>query len=465
MVSFDILDSIIIIAFLALVVLIGLLVKREDASQESYLLNKKEVGLLLFILTNVSTWYGGILGIGEFVYSYGLLSWVTQGLPYYFFALLFAVFLVPKIRNRNSLTIPEQISKIYGRQAAMISAVIIYILVLPAAYILMIANLISLIFNIPLFYSLIISAFLSSIYLYFGGFRSDLYTDVVEFFVMFIGFGIIVFFSFNSLGGVSFLKSNLPAGHLSFSGNASISYLIVWFLIALWTFADPGFYQRVNSARNVKIARYGIIISIAFWFLFDSLTTLTGLYSRASLNNINPVMSFPLLAEKLLSPGFKGIFYAGLLATILSTLNSNFFLSATTFGKDIFSNLLSKTDDNSVIQLTKFGLLITALLSILLAFYFQSVIAIWYTIGSICIPSLIFPVLSAYIEKFRVDKKIVLSELVAGICISLIWFWLRETDLIFSELKFIEPMLVGLGFNFLLHFIGIKSSRKSSAGL
>lgn len=458
MVSFSILDLIVISIFLFAVVIIGLLSKVKISTAESFLLNKKEVGLILFILTNVSTWYGGILGIGEFVYNYGILSWVTQGLPYYFFALIFAFYFVPKIKKQNTLTIPEQVKKIYGREAALVSSVLIYILVLPSAYILMIANIISLIFQIKLFPALIIAAFISSIYLFFSGYKSDLYTDVLEFFVMFIGFGIIVYFCFSNYGGLTFLKSKLPANHFTFTGNASITYIIVWFLIALWTFADPGFYQRVNAANNYKIAKYGIIVSIFFWFLFDSLTTLTGMYSRALLEDINPVMSFPLLAESVLSPGFKGIFYSGLLATILSTLNSNLFLSATTFGKDILPEILNKSDDKQIIKYTRIGLIITALLAIILANYFQSVIAIWYTIGSLCIPSLIFPIFSSYFEKYRINQKIVLIELVSGFTASLIWFILKENLFLPHSLLFIEPMIVGLIINSVIHLVGIKAS-------
>ena len=133
-----------------------------------------------------------------------------------------------------------------------------------------------------------------------------------------------------SWGSIDFLQSELPAQHLTITGEASPTFIVVWFLIALWTFADPGFHQRCYSARTPKIAKFGIIISIFFWALFDFLTTTTGLYSRALIPEIdNPVLSFPILAEKILGTGFKGIFYAALIATILSTLNSFLFLSAT----------------------------------------------------------------------------------------------------------------------------------------
>ncbi|KAB2838643.1 MAG: hypothetical protein F9K45_11070, partial [Melioribacteraceae bacterium] len=153
MVTFSSLDLIIIFSFFAVVLLIGFLSgKKENGSADGYLLSGRKVGLFLFILTNVSTWYGGILGVGEFTYRYGILSWVTQGLPYYFFAILFAVFFASKIHNSSLFTIPDKLEQVYGKKVGLLSAVIIFILVSPAPYLLMVGNLLSLIFDINIFW-------------------------------------------------------------------------------------------------------------------------------------------------------------------------------------------------------------------------------------------------------------------------------------------------------------------------
>jgi SSS family solute:Na+ symporter len=347
MVSFSSLDIIVIIAFFGAVLFFGFLASKSNTGDaENYLLSGRKVGLFLFVLTNVATWYGGILGVGEFTYRYGLLSWFTQGLPYYIFAIVFAIFFAKKIREASLYTIPDKLEETYGKKVGAISSILIFILVSPAPYLLMIGTLIKLIFNISLFYSLIIGLILSVIYLFWGGYKSDLFTDAFEFFVMFIGFAIIFFTAISAYGGLEFLQSNLPAGHLNFTGNASPTFIIVWFLIALWTFTDPGFHQRCYAAKTGNIAVKGIIISVVFWALFDFLTTVTGLYTRAVIPDLgNPIYSFPLLAEQILGKGYKGIFYAALFATILSTLNSFIFLSATTFGRDFLFRFSRNRDE------------------------------------------------------------------------------------------------------------------------
>ena len=57
-----------------------------------YLVAGRRVTLPAFVATLVATWYGGILGVGEYSYRYGISNWLVFGVPYYAGALLFAIF-------------------------------------------------------------------------------------------------------------------------------------------------------------------------------------------------------------------------------------------------------------------------------------------------------------------------------------------------------------------------------------
>ena len=65
-----------------------LLGKRSTAVE--YLVAGRRVTLPAFVATLVATWYGGILGVGEYSWRYGLSNWLVFGVPYYVGALLFA---------------------------------------------------------------------------------------------------------------------------------------------------------------------------------------------------------------------------------------------------------------------------------------------------------------------------------------------------------------------------------------
>lgn len=457
MISLASIDILIILLFFTSILVIGFYTGRKTGSDaDDYLLSGRKVGLFLFVLTNVSTWYGGILGVGEFTYRYGIVSWFTQGFPYYIFALLFALFFAKKIRKASLFTVPDKLTEVYGKKVGLLSAIIVFVLVSPAPYLLMCASLLSLLLDINIVLSLFVSLIISVAYLIKGGFRANVYADALQFFVMFTGFILIVIFSAGSFGSVEFLSSSLPENHLNITGGMSPTFIIIWFLIALWTFADPGFHQRCYAAKTGSVAVKGIIISIFFWALFDFLTTATGLFSKAVLPGLeNPVLAFPLLAEEVLPVGLKGVFYAALFATILSTLNSFLFLSGTTIGRDFIFRINPKHDESKLKTYTIIGLIISGLLAIILAYLIPSVIEIWYTIGSLFIPAIILPVVSAYYPKIRIENKFVLIEMITAFAASTTWYFVRSEFANTLFINEVEPMLIGLFSAFLIHLIGL----------
>lgn len=455
MISFSSVDLLVILSFFSALILIGFYSsKKTKNTADDFLLSNRSLTLFLFVAVNVSTWYGGILGVGEFAYRYGLVSWVTQGLPYYLFALLFGIFFAKKIRATSLFTIPDKIEKVYGKNASLLSGVVVFVLVSPAPYLLMTSNLISLIFGLPIYISLILSLAVSLVYLITGGYRANVFTDVFQFFVMFVGFLLVVIYAFLHVGDINFILKSVPSNHLALGGGMSTSYLIVWFLIALWTFADPGFHQRCYAAKNSNVAQKGILISILFWALFDFLTTTTGLFTKAVLPDLsNPVLAFPLFAEKVLPAGLKGIFFAALFATIISTQISFLFLSGSTIGRDFIFRIKKDADDSNLKRYTVTGLIISGIIAIGLAYFIPSVIEIWYTVGSIFIPAIILPVISAYYPKLLISPKIILTEMIFAVFAGAFWYFFRETQI--GILNEVEPMIIGLLIAVIFHSIGL----------
>ena len=46
-----------------------------------YLLAGRRLTLPAFVATLVTTWYGGILGIGEYAWRFGISTWLVFGVP------------------------------------------------------------------------------------------------------------------------------------------------------------------------------------------------------------------------------------------------------------------------------------------------------------------------------------------------------------------------------------------------
>lgn len=460
MITLSVADKVLILAYFLAVLAIGFFSGRKlQSSTSDFLLAGRSLTLPVFVMTLVSTWYGGILGVGEFSYQNGISNWVVQGLPYYIFAAVFAFILAKKIRATNLLTIPDKLHQSYDKKTALLGAFLTFVLMTPAPYILMLALLLQLVTGWGIVWCVLVGTIAATAYLFFGGFRSDVNTDIFEFVLMFVGFAVILPFAYQKFGGWEFIQQHVPPLHLTWDGGNSVQFVLVWFFIALWTLVDPAFHQRCYAAKSGEVAQRGILISIIFWFVFDAMTATAGLYARAALPNLSqPVMAYPMLAEITLPSIAKGMFYIGMLATIMSTLNTLAFVSATTIGRDIIWRRRGSEDDSRVSHYTRWGLLITALLSILLALAIPSVIKLWYTIGTVIIPGLLLPVVASYFERWKVSPAYAFTAMLLGWITSLAWLlvgWTQQLGIADFYPFGIEPMYPGLLVSFAVWLLGL----------
>ena len=415
----------VLISYLIVVVALGFSGKKSPKRRDTthYLLAGRKLSLPGFVVTLVSTWYGGIIGIGENTYLYGFQTWTIFGLPYYIFAIIFAFFVAGKINNLSTISLPDQFYQHYGKVPGVIGAIYILILSSPAPYLLSVGILVNHITGLNYEISLILITLISVSYIWNGGLKAVIRTDIFQFILMFLGFTLLLFFSAHFSDFSLEIFKKIPSNHFHPTGGASGQYIAAWFFIALWTFVDPGFYQRCAAAKSPRTARNGILLSVCFWLVFDMLTLFSGLYARALISNGNPSLAYMQLAELVLPQFAIGIFFIGILSLIMSTIDSLTFISATTFGRDIMWRI-QKTQNNTntseaedTVSFVKKGILVTILISLMIAISIPSVVQIWYTLGSIIVPGLLLPFLMAFSNK----KLDVITMMVAPLIISILW--------------------------------------------
>jgi SSS family solute:Na+ symporter len=418
---------------------------RQSEAAADYIVLGRRLTLPAFVMTLVATWYGGILGVGEYAWRYGASNWLVFGLPYYLNAVVFALFLAARARRSLALTIPDQLAARYGRPTALAGAAMLFVMTAPAAYVLMLGSLVHLATGWPLALGVALGAFFSVAYVFRGGMRAIVGTDIVHFCLMFLAFLIMVPACAAKYGGWDFLRANLPAGHLTWDGGRGAQAVLVWYFIALATLVEPTFYLRCYAARDERTARRGVLISIAFWVLFDFLTTTAGLYARAVLPTLaDPVSAYPELAARTLAPLWQGLFMVGLLATIISTIDDYAFLSAVTLGRDIILRLrapfestsgsangagplASEAAESAAIPLIRWSLLASSLLAIGLALWARSVISLWHHLGSIGTPVLLAPLALSH-TSLRISGRAALSAMLLSGATALGWLALGRGE-------------------------------------
>jgi SSS family solute:Na+ symporter len=393
---------------------------RRDLGE--YLVASRAVTLPGFVATLVSTWYGGILGVGEYSYRYGISNWLVFGVPYYLWAAVFALFLAKRAHDRAQFTLPDLLHEAYGRPTGALGAALVFGYALPSGYVLMLGTLLGTAFGWPLWFGIVLGTLLSVAYLFRGGLRSVVITERVQFVLMFGGFAVILPYLVTRYGGLGFLRAHTPASHWVWHGGNDPQYVFAWYVIALVTLVEPAFYQRCYAARSAKVARNGILVSILFWALFDFMTTTVGLYARAVLPNLaDPVQAYPALAAHVLPSLALGMFMLGMLATVMSTVDSYAFVSAVTLGRDLWWRLRGGDEERVVPRATRVGLFLTAGLSIAIALEWHSVIDVWHDFGSVITPALLVPTLGALFPRLRLRPAFALAALVGASTTGAAW--------------------------------------------
>jgi solute:Na+ symporter, SSS family len=435
---------------------------RRRSGALDYLVAGRRVTLPALVATLVATWYGGILGVGEYSWRHGLANWLVFGVPYYIGALLFAFVFAKRARAAQLYTLPDLLDRAYGRGPALMGALAVFVVAQPAAYVLMLGTLFAAMSGLPLVPCILAAAVLSLFYVDKGGLRTVVLTDQVQFALMYAGFALLLVFLVAQHGGLGFLRQHLPPTHLTWHGGNSLQAILVWYFIALSALVDPGFWQRAYAARDPRVARDAVLWSVVCWAVFDFMTTTAGLYARALLPHLRePVFAFPELARLALPPFALGVFYLAMIATVMSTIDSYGFIAAATVGRDLVWRIV-RGDEDRVPRWTRYGLWFATGFAAALALASPSVVALWHDLGSIVTPTLLLPVGTALLGRGRLGPRFTLVAMVVPFVLSLAWVLLAAFPLPGTPGGYplsIEPIYAGLAASLLLYAAGWLGSK------
>lgn len=388
-----------------------------------YLVMGRQLTLPLFVGTLVATWYGGIFGVTQIAFEKGIFNLVTQGGFWYLSYLIFAFFLVDKVKHYEALTLPDLIGKMFGPKSAKIAALFNFFNVLPIAYTIGIGIFIRTLSGWGLNVSMLAGLAIVLSYSLKGGLRSVVLSDMIQFYTMCTGVLSVLLFSIFKYGGLNFLEQKLPPHYFSITSDVGILPTLVWGFIALSTLVDPNFYQRCFAAKSPQVAKKGIIISTLIWFGFDICTTFGAMYARAVIPEADSSHGYLIYALQLLPHGLKGFFLAAILATILSTLDSYIFLAGATLSYDLNHQATKKRP-----YLHALGLIFVALISIFLANLFSGNIKmVWKTLGSYSAGCFLFPVLYGHFSQRKISDNAFVASCLTGVVTMTFWTFIKRT--------------------------------------
>lgn len=408
----------------------------EKESPLELLLMGRRLTLPLFVATLVATWYGGIFGVTALAFEKGIYNFVTQGVFWYVSYLIFAFFLVTKIREHHSLSLPELAESLFGPKAGKVTAILNFLNLLPLAYTISLGLFLKALFGGSLLLNTSIGMLVVTLWSLWGGFRAVVFSDLVQFFCMILAVLLVVIYSWIEVASPVSLLGKLPPSHLDWTGGESLATLLVWGFIALSTLVDPNFYQRCLAADSTKTARRGILVSTLIWVFFDLCTTLGALYAYHALPGADPQSAYLQYSMQILPFGVRGFFLAGILAVILSTLDSYLFNAATCVSYDFFSEKMKFKIYHHHIALVS-----VSVLSILTSTFFEgNVVEVWKTLGSFSAACLLFPLVMGQFFPHLFGQRSFISAVVLG-CLGIVsWKVLNRI----YEISEVDEFYIGL---------------------
>ncbi|HVL38637.1 MAG TPA: hypothetical protein VM328_04515 [Fimbriimonadaceae bacterium] len=417
------LDLAILAIFGLCILALGFSARLQDRSFLQFFTSGRTLSLPAFVAVLVSTWYGGILGIGESVSYFGLGTWLLLGVPYYVFAFVYALSLAPKVRGAAQLTIPERFELRYGGRSALVAAMLVFLLAVPAAHVLMLGVLLQTTAGTAFLPSMLVAALLGALFLYRGGLLADVRVALLSFVMMYVGFLVIALYCFARFPLTETWAAIEPATHRTFTGGASLLTILSFFILGAWTIADPGFHQRVASSASPSIGRRGVLVSIGFWFLFDALTVTTGMYALALMREMpeQTLEIFPRFGAQVLPPGLLALFLCGMAGTILTAMVGYTLVAGATFGREIVGRIRRSKEEQDT-NLSRLGLFVAILVAVALASQIPSVVQLWYSWAGLVVGALLLPLLLSYrTQPVGVGREFVLWSMILSSLLSGAW--------------------------------------------
>ncbi len=472
---FSALDHLVFALFAATLLALGFSARLRDNTVLQFLAAGRRLTLPMFVATLVSTWYGGILGVGESVSYFGLGSWAMLGLPYYVFAAVYALWFAERVRGAEQISLPERLETRFGRPMALVGAGLVFLLALPAAHVLMLGVLVQAFTGWGLLPSIVVGAVVGTLFLYKGGLLADARVSLLAFAMMYVGFAVMVAACVSREAPWSAWAALQPKTLLAWDGGMGPLYVLSFFLLGVWTLVDPGFHQRVASAASPAVGRAGVLLSIACWFVFDLLSMSTGMYAMAWLQPKpeTGLQIFPAFGEQMLPAGLKALFVCGMAGTIVSAMVGYTLVSGATLGRDVLARLRRGMDDRRVKAWTRVGFAASTLLAILLAAWIESVVSLWYAWAGAVVGALLVPVSLSYglLWRTRCPGVWMAASSALAFLVSLAWmvhgFRTGNTSLdvqVLGHTFSLGTVLPGLAVSLLGIALGEAAARRSSHG-
>tara|TARA_B100000161_G_scaffold5084_1_gene3308 strand:+ start:1081 stop:2535 length:1455 start_codon:yes stop_codon:yes gene_type:complete len=407
----EIIDYIIVIAYLTGMIGVGLWFAKKHNDFEDFFLAGRSLTTPILITTLISTYYGidVLFGDTQLAFTDGVVAWFGYARPTYAFFLIAALLLAKRLRENNFKSLPDILYLYYGDNARYVGALTSFIYSLPALSLYGFGMLANVILGLNPIIGMFVLGGIALIYTLTGGFWAVALTDSIQFVMMCLVIAISFPFAMSFIGGFDSMIELLPRSYFDTLGDLNIFLIIIYASTGLSILVEPTFYQRIFAAKSYKNVRNALIIGIFIWGSYDWIITVLAMSAKTAViqsilpSNVAPDAALLTIVIAALPAGIVGLFIAGVLSTEMSTLDSYCLVAGGNVSYDIYRPAFKpEVSDKELITVTRYGVLLSWILGFGIAIVFQQMLGLWVFLSSILISSTLVPILlGLYIKKFR----------------------------------------------------------------
>src|ERR1700761_7243133 len=141
----------------------------------------------------------------------------------------------------------------------------------------------------------VICGVVAVLYVFVGGMRSVVYTNVIHSLMKYAGVGIALYFGLSKVGGFRELEARLPGDMFSWS-HVGWGQILAWFIAGVGaTFSTQYVIQAINTVETRQKAKAASLYTALLLVPFGIATALIGMCSLTLFPNIKSINAFSAL--------------------------------------------------------------------------------------------------------------------------------------------------------------------------
>jgi SSS family solute:Na+ symporter len=392
-------DYVILALYFAFVIGIGWMLRKKAASGSDFLTGGRSVPVWITSLAFLAANLGAqeVIGMAASGAKYGIMTahfyWIGA-VP----AMLFVgVFMMPFYYGSKARSVPEYLKLRFDEKTRGLNAITFAAMTLLSSGISLFAlgQLFHLVLGWSFTNSVLLSAAIVLAYTYLGGLKSAIYNEVLQFFLIVLGFSPLAIFAVIRAGGWSAMQQRLPDNMVHtwrYVGNASTNPMgveVFGLVAGLGFVLSFGYWctdflviQRAMAAESMSDARRTPLIAAFPKMVMPFIVIVPGIAALA-LSQMNTGYSLPLdanggadynqvlttLMAKFYPSGMLGVGLTALMASFMSGMAGNVTAFNTVFTYDIYQSYIRKgAPDSHYLQVGRITTIVGMLLSIATAY-------------------------------------------------------------------------------------------------